>query len=56
MTAQYCKTPSEWPVLYGIVLQNCLMNAPDAGAPEEEAGRIALESAVYMSKLDRDSF
>lgn len=56
MTARYCKTPSEWPVLYGIVLQNFLMTALDAGAPEEEAGRIALVSAVYMSKLDRDSF
>lgn len=56
MTSKYCKSPSEWPVLFGIVVQNILMIAIQAGAPKDEAGKIAIESAVAVSKMDKDSF
>lgn len=56
MTKNYCKSPSEWPVLFGIVLQNILVLAMQAGAPAEEAGKIAIETAVAVSKMDKDSF
>ena len=56
MTSKYCKSPSEWPVLFGIVVQNFLIMSLDAGAGKEEAGRIAIECAVAVSKMDKDSF
>ena len=56
MTSQYCKSPAEWPVLYGIVLQNIMLTAIDAGAPKDEVGKIAVECAVAVSKMDKDSF
>ncbi|MCR4669891.1 MAG: hypothetical protein K5643_01730 [Saccharofermentans sp.] len=56
MTSKYCKDPSEWPVLFGIVVQNFLIMSLDAGASKEEAGRIAIECAVAVSKMDKDSF
>ena len=56
MTSQYCKTPPEWPILYSIVLQNIMLMAFDAGAPKDEVGKIAIESAVAVSKMDKDSF
>jgi hypothetical protein len=49
MTGAFCKNPSEWPVLYGIVLQNIMfqseMNA-------EETFYKALECMLYISKMD----
>lgn len=56
MTARYCKTPSEWPVLFGIVTQNIAQLALDAGAPKQEVGKLSVEVMIYMSKLDDDSF
>ena len=56
MTFQYCKSPSEWPILFGIVVQNILMTAIKAGAPKQEAGKIAIECALAVSKMDKDSF
>ena len=56
MTARFCRSPEDWPVLYGIVLQNILLQAIQAGAPREEACRTALVSAIAVSKMDRDSF
>ena len=56
MTSRYCKSPAEWPVLFGIVLQNILITAINAGAPKDEAGRIAAECAMAVSKMDEDSF
>ena len=56
MTSRYCKSPSEWPILFGIVVQNILMTAIGAGAPKDEAGKIAVECAVAVSKMDKDSF
>ena len=55
MTARYCSSPAEWPVLYGIVLQNILIHSLKAGAPKEEAGRLALECMMTISKMDEDS-
>lgn len=55
MTSKYCENPSEWPVLFGIVAQNILQMSIKGGAPKDEAGMVAIESAVYMSKMDFDS-
>ena len=56
MTSKYCKSPSEYPILFGIVLQNMLIIALKAGAPKDEAGKIAMECAIAVSKMDTDSF
>ena len=55
MTTRFCKSPSEWPVLYGIVMQNILFEAIKAKAPAEEAGRMAMECALIISRMDTDS-
>ena len=55
MTARFCKAPSEWLVLYGIVLQNIFLESIKAGAPAEEAGRMAMECALIISRMDTDS-
>ena len=56
MTSKYCKSPSEWPVILGIVVQNILIMSLNAGAPKDEAGEIAIKCAVAMSKMGSDSF
>ena len=56
MISKYCKSSAEWPVLFGIVLQNILITAINTGAPKDEAGRIAVECAMAVSKMDSDSF
>ena len=56
MTSKYCESPAEWPILYGIVLQNIMLTAIDAGAPKNEVGKISVECAVAVSKMDKDSF
>ena len=56
MTSKYCKSPSDWPVLFGIVVQNILIMSLKAGAPKDEAGEIAIKCAVAVSKMDKDSF
>ena len=56
MTSQYCKSPAEWPILFGIVLQNVLRMAIEANFPKNEAGKIAVECAIAVSKMDKDSF
>lgn len=55
MTARYCSSPSEWPVLYGIVLQNIMGQAMSAGAPKDEVGIMAMECALIIAKMDDDS-
>ena len=49
MTGVYCKNPSEWPVLYGIVLQNIILKAD---VDVEEAFYKALECVLFISKMD----
>lgn len=54
MTSQYCKKPSEWPTLYGIVLQNIMSEAMKV-IPPENVYIAALECALYISKMDMES-
>lgn len=52
LTARFCRKPSEWPVLYAIVLQNILFNMD---IDPEEGFFKALECALYISKMDMKS-
>lgn len=52
LTSRICKNPSEWPVLYAIVLQNILFNI---GINPEEGFCKALECALYISKMEQNS-
>lgn len=56
MTTRICKKPSEWPVLYGIVLQNIMREALQIGAPADEVKRIALECSIALSRMGDDTF
>ena len=56
MTTRICKKPSEWPVLYGIVLQNIILEALKIGAPADEVKRIALECSIALSRMGEDTF
>lgn len=55
MTAKYCQSPAEWPILFGIVLQNMIKQSIDVGAPVNEVAKLAMECAIVMSKMDQDS-
>ena len=52
MTGVYCKNPSEWPVLYGIVLQNIILKAD---VDVKESFYKALECVLFISKMDDKS-
>ncbi len=54
MTAKYCKTPSEWPILFGIVLQNIMIELMKSYSPES-VFIAALECTIFISKMDVDS-
>lgn len=54
MTAEYCQSPQEWPVLFAIVLQNIMIIASQA-VPAPVLYSMALECAIYISKMDLDS-
>nr|MDE7399253.1 hypothetical protein [Oscillospiraceae bacterium] len=54
MTAVYCQSPQEWPVLFAIVLQNIMIIALEE-IPASTLYRTALECAIYISKMDSDS-
>lgn len=54
MTAVYCQSPQEWPVLFAIVLQNIMITALEE-IPAPALYNLALECAVYVSKMDSDS-
>ncbi|MCH5282013.1 MAG: hypothetical protein J1E61_11165 [Lachnospiraceae bacterium] len=54
MTAVYCQSPQEWPVLFAIVLQNIMITASEA-IPAPVLYNMALECAIYVSKMDSDS-
>lgn len=54
MTAKYCESPEEWPVLFSIVMQNIMIAAAKA-APKPLIYTMALECACYLSKMDDDS-
>lgn len=55
MTANYCKDPSEWPMLFGITTQMIILKAIEAGAGAKEAGLMAMQCAYVISKMDDDS-
>lgn len=54
MTAAYCQTPQEMPILFAIVLQNFMIKALDH-IPAASLYRTSLECAIYISKMDNDS-
>lgn len=54
MTGAYCKSPSEWPVLYGIVLQNIMIEAAKV-TTVSRVYNMAVECVLYISKMDDDS-
>ena len=56
MTNQYCQSPSEWPVLFGIVTYNLLYTACEAGAPKEKVTKMAIRCAAALSKMGRDTY
>ena len=53
LTSRFCRKPSEWPVLYGIVLQNIMFKLDID--PEESLFK-ALECALFISKMDTSSY
>ncbi len=55
MTAVYCQSPQEWPILFAIVLQNIMVIALGA-IPAPILYNMVLECAIYISKMDSDSF
>lgn len=54
MTLQYCKKPQEWPVLYGIVLQNIMKESLPYASKEAVFGT-AVDVACALSKMDQES-
>lgn len=54
MTLQYCKAPEEWPVLYGIVLQNVMRESMSV-APKEAIFNTAVDVVCALSKMDLES-
>lgn len=52
MTSKYCTKKSEEPILFGILLQNALINAMRV-APAEEVLYMALENACYLAKMEK---
>lgn len=55
MTAVYCQSPQEWPVLFAIVLQNIMLIALQAAVSAPVLYSMSLECAIYISKMDFDS-
>ena len=55
MTSKVCEKPSEWPIYFGIVLQNIILDALKTGVPENVVALMALECACIVSKMDEDS-
>ncbi len=49
MTGKYCRNAAEWPILFGIVMQNIMFRAE---AEPEEVFNKAMESALFISKMD----
>lgn len=48
---QFCPTPSEWPILYGLAIQEVIDMAKGIITPDL-ALTIVMESAIPMSKID----
>lgn len=54
MTLQYCRKPEEWPVLYGIVLQQVMRESLSL-APKEAIFNTAVDVACALAKMDQES-
>jgi hypothetical protein len=48
---QFCQKPSEWPVLFGLSIQDAIEKGKSVIAPDL-ALKIVMESAIPMSKID----
>ena len=48
---QFCQKPSEWPILYGLAVQEIMDMGKGVIAPDL-ALKIVMESAIPMSKID----
>lgn len=55
ITKKFCEEPSEWPVLFGIVLQNIVYASMQVG-PKENIALEARNCAAILARLDEDSF
>jgi hypothetical protein len=51
---QFCQSPSEWSILFGLAIQDIIEMGKEAIAPDI-ALSIVMESAIPMSKIDLDS-
>jgi hypothetical protein len=51
LTTRYCGAPNEWPIAFGLAIQEAIGLAQAAILPSA-ACRIAMEAAVAMSKID----
>jgi len=51
---QFCSAPVEWPILFGLAIQEVMYSGKDVIAPLQ-ALMIVMESAVPMSKVDFNS-
>lgn len=51
LVKQFCPAPEEWPILFGLAIQNAIIDGKNAIAPLL-ALSIVMESAVPMSKID----
>ena len=54
MTSKYCTSPMEWPILFGIILQN-VMNEGMTSGKEKYIYDMALECVLFISKMRDDS-
>lgn len=48
---QFCATPQEWPILFGVAIQEAIALAKNVVAPDD-AALIVMESAIPMSKVN----
>lgn len=51
VATMFCKQPTEWPLMFGIAIQEALDAGKDA-LPQDVALAIVMESAIPMSKVD----
>lgn len=47
-----CKSPDEWPLLFGLVLQKALQMTVKVTPPKQDCLEMAMENALFTSKMD----
>lgn len=47
-----CKSPDEWPLLFGLVLQKALQMTVKVMPPKQDCLEMAMENALFTSKMD----